>query len=369
MQAKARKLSEGKAVFFASAGKISKGLPIFYNPVMKLNRDVAVLLLNSVKKEGFHIADITAGSGIRSIRFVKELKAGKVKSVCANDSGKDAVSAIKKNIKLNKAKRIKVFNLDANEFLLQSNGFDYIDVDPFGSPNAFLNSAVVRLARNGILAVTATDTSALSGTYEMACRRKYWGVPLRNELMHEMGARILIRKVQLIGAQFDKALIPVFTHASDHYIRVYFLCKKSKSIVDQILKKHLFLLYCTNCLNFFVSHHNLGECCGKKMIWSGPLWSGRLWDSILVSRMYKNADKSNPALAALLSLVKNESKIDSVGFFDIHRFAQKYKFAIPKKKQLLEQIKKKGFKAAVAHFDLNGFRTNIPLKKFVSLLK
>ena len=31
---------------------------------------------------------------------------------------------------------------------------------------------------------------------------------VRNHMMHELGLRILIRKIQLQGAQFDKALIP-----------------------------------------------------------------------------------------------------------------------------------------------------------------
>ncbi|MCU0373510.1 MAG: ATP-binding protein, partial [Ignavibacteria bacterium] len=42
-------------------------------------------------------------------------------------------------------------------------GFDYIDIDPFGSPCPFLDAAIKRLSRGGILAVTATDTSALAG--------------------------------------------------------------------------------------------------------------------------------------------------------------------------------------------------------------
>ena len=97
---------------------------------------------------------------------------------------------------------------DANMFILESSGFDYIDIDPFGSPNFLLDSSVKRISRGGILAVTATDTSALAGSYPDACRRKYWAEPLRSEMMHEAGLRILIRKGQLIGAQFEKALTP-----------------------------------------------------------------------------------------------------------------------------------------------------------------
>ena len=100
---------------------------------------------------------------------------------------------------------------DANLFLLKSSGFDYIDIDPFGSPNPFLENAVVRLSREGILAVTATDTSGFTGTYPKATKRKYDSRPIKNEIMHETGIRILIRAVQLFGSRHDKALIPIYS--------------------------------------------------------------------------------------------------------------------------------------------------------------
>jgi len=367
VQQKEKKLSEGKAVFYASTGKISKELDVFYNPVMKTNRDICILLLNSIDKKSMNIADIMAGSGIRSIRFAKELKKGKIKSLHTNDFSTSAVKAIKKNIKLNKAGKVVVHNLDANHFLLESSGFDYIDVDPFGSPNAFLDSSIKRLSREGILAVTATDTSALCGTYELPCLRKYWARPLRNELMHEAGARILIRKVQLIGAQYDKALVPVFTHSSDHYIRVYFKCSKSKTGIDAIQRQHLFLLHCGKCRNFMISSSNHGLCCKTPMKWSGPLWSGRLWDVNLVSKMLKNVDSSDSEAYRLIKSIAKESRINEVGFFDVHTLAKKYKFDIPSHDVIISRIKSNGFKAAQSHFNMHGIRTNMPFKNFINL--
>ncbi|MBD3361407.1 tRNA (guanine(10)-N(2))-dimethyltransferase [Candidatus Woesearchaeota archaeon] len=363
MQKKVKKLNEADAVFYAGTGSISKELKVFYNPVMKLNRDISILLLNSIDKSNMQIADILAGSGIRTIRFAQELKKSKIRSIDANDISKTAASLIKKNVRLNNVGKITVHNKDANQFLLESNGFDYIDVDPFGSPNPFINSAVVRLARDGILAVTATDTSALAGSHENACKRKYWAKPLKNELMHEIGIRILIRKVQLIGAQFEKALIPVFSHASGHYYRVYFSCKKQKTKVDKLQKEHLFLLYCSRCLSIKKSHHNLDTCCKKKMIWAGPLWTGKLWDAKLVGKMFKNAKIANTELFNLLSIINKEVKINTLGFVDLHRLAKIRKKPVPKYDLLLKKIKKKGFKAAVTHFDITAIRTNIPIQK------
>src|SRR3989338_1247899 len=173
---------------------------------MKLNRDISILLLQQFPP--MNICDLLAGTGIRAIRMAKELKH---KSIAANDNNKKAVDLIKKNMGCNKVK-FKVYNEDANLFLLSSKGFDYIDVDPFGSSNPFLDAAIKRVSRDGILAVTNTDTAALTGTYQKTCIRKYWAVPKRDYMMHETGLRILIRKVQLIGMQYEKALIPVFSY-------------------------------------------------------------------------------------------------------------------------------------------------------------
>ena len=61
--------------------------------------------------------------------------------------------------------------------------------------------------------------------------------------MHETGIRILIRKVQLIGAQFEKALTPIFSFYADHYYRVFFKCEKGKKKADEIVKQHQIMKY------------------------------------------------------------------------------------------------------------------------------
>ena len=249
-----------------------------------------------------------AGSGIRGIRFFKELNKGIIKNICFNDIDKKSADMIKYNLKSNniKSNRYEISNEDANLFLLKSKGFDYIDIDPFGSPNPFLDAAIKKIRRNGILAVTATDTAPLAGTYPEACKRKYWALPLRNELKHEIGIRILTRKIQLIGAQYDRALIPVFSYFKDHYYRIFLINNKGKKKADGIIKQH-------------------GNFNG-----SGPMWLGRLWDKELVDKMYSNMPDK------FLKTIKEESKIDTVGFYDIHELCRKHKLNIPKIDKLLK---------------------------------
>ena len=330
-------IEEGKAkIKVPVEKKISRELPVFYNPVMKFNRTVSVLLLRVLGKKKMRIALPLGGTGVRAVRFLKELPKSMIEKLIINDADKEAVKIIKENLKLNKVK-CEVFNEEANKFMILSEGFDYIDIDPFGSPNLFLDSAMKRIGRDGVLAVTATDTGCLAGSYPKACLRKYWAKPLRNENMHENGLRILIRKVQLIGADHGKALIPIYSYFKDHYFRVFFRCEKGKQKVDKLLKEH----------------GMIGEV--------GPLWKGELWDKKIASDVAKLTDDK------FLKVIADESKINSVGFYHIPKFAKKNKLKMIKQDELIKKIKKKGYKVALTHFAPNSIRSDIEENKLIKL--
>ncbi|MGM5481890.1 MAG: hypothetical protein ACQESF_00365 [Nanobdellota archaeon] len=341
------KITEGETPLQVTKGKISKRLPVFYNPVMKLNRDLSILLINSIEMDDLIVGLPLAGTGARGIRLLKETKKGKIREVYFNDKNPEAIKIIKDNLELNYLEA-KISQMDANEFLLQSKGFDYIDIDPFGTPNPFLDAAIKRLSRCGILAVTATDTSALCGTYKKVCRRNYWAEPTRTELMHEAGLRILIRKVQLIGAQYERALTPVFSYSKEHYMRVFFKSKKSKKKADDIIKQH----------------STIKDIEGNK---AGPIWTGKLNDNELVAEMSKN-NKSEENLK-FLSLIKRESEVDTLFFYDVHTIKKREKIKTEKKKKdLLREIQKQGFSASDTHFLGTAIKTDMPYEKFIKLL-
>ncbi|MBD3203244.1 tRNA (guanine(10)-N(2))-dimethyltransferase [Candidatus Woesearchaeota archaeon] len=362
-------------IYVPEQKKISKKLPVFYNPVMKINRDISTLILNSIDKNQMQIALPLAASGVRGIRFLKELKKEKIKNISFNDYSKESIELIKKNLLLNNLKeKIKLFNKDANLFLLESKGFDYIDIDPFGTPNNFLFSSIQRLSRNGILAVTATDTSALTGTYTDASKRKYFSKSKKTELMHETGLRILIRKVQLIGAENEKALRPIFSYSKDHYYRIFVRCRKGKKRVDKILKEHGFILYCDKCLYRTVSYDIFNDMicsnCKNELDYIGPLWTGGLYSRQLVKNMEKNCKKNNKKLIDLIQTIKNESEIDTVGFYDIHEISKKYKLEkIPKIDGLIKKIEDSGKRATRTHFSPTGIKVRININELISHIR
>ncbi len=156
-------------------------------------------------------------------------------------------------------------------------------------------------------------------------------------MMHETGLRILIRKVQLQGIQFEKALIPILAYHKDHYFRIYFRADKGKEKCDAIVKEHQYLLWCRACLEHKTSIYNKENCtCGKEMEFAGPLWIGTLGNLELVKKMVNN----NPFTEEqkFLELIKEELMISRVGFYDLHELARTIKIDPPKLNLVLQEI-------------------------------
>ncbi len=324
-------VKEGKAIIEVEPKEIvDKKMPIFYNPHMKLNRDLTIYVLKHLAKDDWKIGLPLAGSGVRGIRILKEVS--KKLEVTVNDKRRGFIDDVLKLCKLNDVE-MNSFELDANLFLLQ-NKFDYVDVDPFGSPNPFLDLAVRSVRNKGILAITATDTSSLSGTYPKACIRKYWAKPKKDEKMHETGIRILIRKTQLIGAQHSIALTPMYSISQIHYVKVFFRVEKSKLKADEILKQH--------------------EIIDE----AGPLWTGKLYDFELAKKIALESDER------ILQLIAVEAK-DEKKIHDVHKLSKKYKVKqIPKFEKILKLTK-----GTRTHFSEKCIRTNKTEKELIKIIQ
>ena len=89
-------------------------------------------------------------SGVRAARIVHELVKPKIikpKEILINDISPSAIKLAKKNVK---SKRATFFVEDASVFLRKNKPFDYIDIDPFGTPNQFLDAACQGIRKDGI---------------------------------------------------------------------------------------------------------------------------------------------------------------------------------------------------------------------------
>jgi tRNA (guanine26-N2/guanine27-N2)-dimethyltransferase len=371
---------EGTTSFFTdSEEKISKGMPVFYNPVMKLNRDLTLAMLLTMPTD-VRIGLPMEASGLRAARILHELVTpGHISPnfIAVNDLSPHAIDFAKKNIAHNigsfDSAKVNVTVNDASQFLRSSPGFDYIDIDPFGTPNPFLDSAIQRISRTGILAVTATDTSALAGTYPAATARKYWSTPSRTWVMHEIGLRILIRKVQLIAAQYEKALLPVLSLATDHYYRIFFQVMPSIADVKKVLAEHTYSFVCTNCLTIMPGLWNQPLPCThcSEMVYAcGPLWGGRLHDveriQMMRAQVKKLDEKTAAALDKLLTIVEDECRIPVIGFIDLHELASRLKVAAPRTEDVLEKL---GSHACRTHINGAGVKVDLNMNEFLEKLQ
>ncbi len=107
----------------------------FYNPTLEIDRDLTVAFCAYAAREGAHtFLDGLAATGIRGIRIAKEV--GGDISVDINERTLESYELVKKNIVLNGVKA-RPLNHDLR-MLLQQKKYDYIDMDPYGSPAPFI---------------------------------------------------------------------------------------------------------------------------------------------------------------------------------------------------------------------------------------
>ena len=212
----------------------------------------------------------------------------------ASDINHHAYELAQHNIELNKLQdKITLKYGDANRVLScnasPKKRFDIIDIDPFGTPVPYLDSAFRALKNKGLIAATATDLAPLCGVHAKACLRKYGGKPIRTEYCHEVAVRLLAGCMAKVAAQHDIGVQILFSHSSDHYIRVYAQIGYGAKKADESLKSTGYILHCFSCMHREIIYQPFGcpTCpeCGAKMDYAGPLWTGTIADQAFVEQI------------------------------------------------------------------------------------
>ncbi|HIO41546.1 MAG TPA: tRNA (guanine(10)-N(2))-dimethyltransferase [Aquifex sp.] len=351
---------------------------VFYNPAMAVNRDLTVLLLRVFVKEKdrpIKVAEPLAASAIRSIRILKEVP--NVEKVYINDISLDALKYAKRNLELNRIDpaKVEIWNEDANVFLLKTKYFDYIDIDPFGTPVDFLDATAKALAHRGVAGITATDTAPLSATYPKTCLRRYFAKPIENEFYHEVGLRILIKKVAEFFFQYDIPIEVLFSYSYLHHFRVFVKRYRGARRVDEIMKTSIgYLLYCHKCLyRGTIPFDRLRELdttcpvCGHKLDFAGPLWVGKLWNEQYVEGMLEELPniRHQKETEKLLKVIREESRLQTVGFYTLSALGKAFKLpSLPRKRDVLKILS-----GVPTHFSGEGFRTNLDHKEVIERIK
>ena len=377
----------------------SKSMNVFYNKKMVINRDITNLVIlaygNLYNQNSIVVVDSMAASGIGSIRILKECK--NIKKLYINDINPIAVDLIRKNIKLNNLDeskfQIEISRKDANFLfseIAQTNCFnpknndqksDVILIDPFGTPNQYIDSALKAIKNvNGLLCITATDTAVLFGIKKEACLRKYMAKPIHNEFCKEIGARILIYFISRIANINNLGIHPILTFYAHHFIRIFALTFKEKERITKNIKNYGYLLHCKHCgfrrilKNTIFENSKLCPQCGHKELldYAGPLWLGRLHDSKFIEELISLNQNfefdMKKRLNKLLNLALNENNMP-VSYYNIHRIGQELKLPlIPKIESIINIAQEKGYKVSRTHFDFLSIKTNMDIEFLKKIL-
>ncbi len=351
--------------------------PVFFNPVMEITRDISVSSLQVLGEDidGLRICDALAGVGARGIRYSKELK--DPGEIVINDRDEEAVDLIRRNIERNELESAVASEEDANALLSNHRPrFHAIDLDPFGTPVPFLDSAFSAISRRGMLFVTATDTAPLCGAYPKPCLRKYGAKPLRISYSRELGLRILIGTVQRRGATYDLSLSPVLSHATQHFFRVHFKVDQGAKKADKLLKKQGYISHCSGCGRRYATKGLVTELpqncdCGRKLAHSGPMWLGEFGEKDHLRKVIEDISTRNFDLGRkerdLLRSCLNEAEGPPT-FYDIHEISSKLGTSPPKLDLLVNRLKERNFFVSKTHFSGTGLRTDAPMETLVEII-
>ena len=346
-------IKEGQASISVPGDSVTKKSETFYNPAMAYQRDVTVSALSvySVGKEPLEILDPLAATGIRGIRMLKEVK--NVGRVHFNDLNPKAVGLVRKNLVLNGIgkKKYSITKKDAKIVMLEGRRrFDFVDIDPFGSPVYYLGNAGVCLKPRSLLGVTATDSGALAGSFPEACMRKYGAAVIRTPFPKELAVRVLITSIMRFLAPYELSFRPLYCH-SNHYVRVIGAVEESVKKTDEDLRKIEMVYYSED---------------GKKGSFLGPIWMGPLQENAFVNDLFHDFVERGFGPVRELQLAMEE--IGLPFYYDLHRISKQAGRGSPRMDDVIRQLRNAGFAVSRTHLEPKGIKTDASVDDIIKLL-
>ncbi len=346
--------------------------PAFFNPRAKINRDFSMLAYSSFLKKfkGPKILlDSLAGIGARSIRAANEIMI--LEKVIANDINPSALEIAKKIADLNHVTKCNFSENEACRFLsLHSQREErggIVEIDPFGSPSRFLDCGLRATCHGGLLSITATDLTVLNGIFPEACRRKYYGTPVRTEYGNEIALRLILGCINLVAGRLDMMILPLFVQNNMHYYKVY-----TKVLVRTNAKEEMgYILHCDNCGNrrTVLEVENKCNLCNLNAKIAGPLWIGSLYEKEFVNEMLTDGKnfKVDKSCVKILEKCQDEFEMPAY-YFTIDEIARRKRTAPLSLERTVKKLQNAGYKATRTSMNPSAIKTNAAINEILSIV-
>jgi tRNA (guanine26-N2/guanine27-N2)-dimethyltransferase len=346
---------------------------IFYNPKMRFCRSISSLAVGAIPEQ-IEVVDGFCASGIRGIRYAKENP--NVKKLTFIDIDKPAITAAKKNAKKNKLKA--KIGADARNISLAAfdNTADFLEIDPFGTPSPYLADAMrfFNSKKIAYLSATATDVAVLCGGKLAASMKNYQAKPMNCSITHEVGLRILLRRIVDVAAEFNLGIEPIISFSDQHYLKTIVRLRRGAEGAFQSQSQAGFVSFCKNCAWRETSKFPIPVCgfCGNQTDYAGPLWLGELHNRASIEDMRHINDQRQYAdrmkLSQFLSLMEGEIGLPAF-YYNVHELCKLHKIQpVPKFHEFLERLTGKGFAAKRTHFSPICVKTDASLQDVLDAL-
>ncbi|KAL1488981.1 hypothetical protein ABEB36_014761 [Hypothenemus hampei] len=378
---------------------------VFYNPVQEFNRDLSSSVLSAFVNEvrehgdttvyqagvpyekGISILEALSATGLRSIRYAKEIPG--VKNIIANDLSEVAVQDINHNIELNNVGNIVTSShSDATMLMYQhrKEQFDVIDLDPYGCPSIFLDSAVQAVKNGGLLLVTATDMAVLAGNSPETCYVKYGAISLRIKCCHEVAVRILLQCIESHANRYSRYIEPILCISVDFYIRVFVRVYTGAQKCKQTTSKLSHVYHCTGCDSFVLQPlgilkrnaanqikyalptgppvEKICQHCGNSFHIGGPIWSDPLHSPDFVRKLINSVSTTlgtYKRIKGILTVILEEL-VDVPLYYTLERLAMSIKVETPSMVSFRSALLNAGYRVSYSHMNKTSIKTDAAAK-------
>jgi len=309
---------------------------------MALDRDLGVTFVRAVQPPLERGWEMTAATGVRGLRLLKE--GSGFRSFLFTEASPRSFQVLREN--LSAEPRATAVQGDGGSSAPGS-PFDYVDLDPYGSPLPFLATAVAATASGGILAVSATDMPVLAGAQPSACRRRYGANPVRGRLGPEGAVRILLSTLEREAGREGRSIRPSLAYVGDHHVRAYVRLADEPPLPGS------------------VGSVDPKEWDGPDLGGPGPFgpfWLGPLVDPTLAARLQVAPGAARPReLARLVAALKDDAEVVRPFYYEANTLASELGLPRPPAlSALIEELRERGYRAGRTHARPEGLRTDAP---------
>ncbi|KAI0818751.1 N2,N2-dimethylguanosine tRNA methyltransferase [Irpex lacteus] len=359
----------------------------------------------------FTILEALSATGLRSIRYAKEIPLVKYVQVIANDLSPTAAEAMRRNVELNglgptklgevettagagteppteqktHQPKVRVNEGDACALMYSHRApqarVDVVDLDPYGTAAPFIDAAVQCVSDGGLLCVTCTDLAVLASTnYSEKCFSNYGGVSVKAEYCHESALRLVLHTISTSAARYGRYIQPLLSLSIDFYVRLFIRVSTSPLEVKKLASKNSTYYVCTHCQSFYEQplgktvttvHEGNGSTnhsfkthsgppvgdrcpeCNSTLHVAGPMWNGPIHDKEFVSQVLKHVEENenkygtSPRMKGMLTVANEE--LDTAFYFTPSKVSSFFHCVCPSLNQIVSALLHAGHPVSRSH--------------------